>query len=148
MTDDTDVAAPFDVALLLDELETAEMTVINPKTGEPVVGSDGKPWQIVFAGPKHKSTREWESRDRVATMRASRQRGLKGAEERLERAEEIDADQLCARCLGWSPVMMGGADFPCTEANKRKVFGTQHMRSQAFRFLGDAASFLPNSPTS
>ena len=148
MTDDTNVAASFDVAQLLDELETASMVVVNPKTGEPVIGSDGEPWQIVFAGPSHKVTREWETKHRIALFRSSRQRGERGAEERLQHADDTDVEQLCARCLGWSPVLANGSDFPCNEINKRRTFATQHMRSQAFRFLGDAASFLPNSPTS
>lgn len=140
-------ATDFDLDDILTERDTGNMVVTNPLTGDPVLGRDNKPWTITFTGPNHKATKDIEREQRLGNFKAARQRGDKGIEERVGKADEYDLETLVKRCVGWSPITRGGDDFPFNEANARAVFGTSHMRAQATKFLNDNAAFLAKSAT-
>jgi len=112
---------------------TAEM-IVRDQAGNTVMGSDGEPWRIVFAGPDHQKASRLSPRQQrrmLARMMAGR-----------DDAMEAQIAPLVKRTLAWSPVELEGKPFPCTPENARRLFSRSvTIRRQAERFLVSEGSF-------
>jgi hypothetical protein len=140
-------AEPFDLDDL-DALDTAEMVVI----------SNGKPtdWVWTFAGPGHPkaiAASNAIARERLrldAAQEQARVNGKKWKAEEETPAEALNrnATYVIDRLIGWSPVKMGGQDFPFTTENARKLLTDPKkgaLALQAMEFLAEANSFTRRS---
>ena len=127
-----------DIGDLLQEEDTAEMTVENPKTGEPIIGADEQPWRITFAGPSHKRTIDLRNRLRREGFKKAR---MGQADDSIP-TDEDERRNLALRCLGWSPIIRNGERFEYSQHNAEELFQTTWLLNQARIFLASDANFL------
>lgn len=129
---------------LCDTLNEAELVVRDPRTDEPVIGSDRKPWTIMLAGPLHEHTKAFEKSRRVEAMKAARGgRGLKGAVD-----EDFQIKEFVARTIGWSPITFKGEPLTFTPEAARDLYErSPAIKGQVAVFLMEAESFLPKPST-
>lgn len=139
----------FDIDALLEEADTAKMVVANPADDrQPVLGADGKPWTITFAGPNHPQTLKVRRAIQIRTFKAERERRSNEAVQKLaDSADERNIGDLVERTLGWSPVIRGGEPFEFSPANAKMVWTSTIMRIQANEFLNEEANFMKASST-
>lgn len=131
----------FDLALLFD-LDEAAMTVFDPNTSKPVLDNDGKPWEIILAGPNHPKTVEL----RNESLRDALNEARKGANESdvVSTAEDRMIAALAKRTLRWGPISYSGAPFPCTPENAARLYkGSRPILRQLDEFVARDANFLP-----
>ena len=143
-------AASFD----LSELDTAD-------EAEMEVYSNGSPtgWRLRFAGPGH--PKSIEQSNRLGRERLKREREQEAAQvngrkwkpepETVDEALERNVQIVIDRLLGWSPIQMGGKDYPYTPENAKALFMDRRKSSlliQALEFLGDERSFGMRSASS
>jgi hypothetical protein len=137
---------------LLDSLDTADLEVCHPATGQPTG------WVITFAGPGHPQTVAFNERQLRKRMREEREkeqaktnnRKWKGEDKSTEdvRAENLAA--LVDRIVGWTPVSINGQDIPFSREMAMQLFGDPRkgwLFSQALDFLVADDSFMPPLPT-
>lgn len=132
----------------LDAIDEAEMVV--------VVGGKPTDWTWYFSGPGHPQT--VAQSNRVARDELSKQRSIEQARAngRKYKSEQQTPDGLLSdnvayvleRLLRWSPVKMGGQDFPFTQDNARALLMDRKkgaLLQQAIDFLLDDNSFTKRS---
>lgn len=120
----------------------------------------GKPtdWTWSFAGPGHEKTvayAEKQARDRLAQDRLKEQaqvngRKWKAPEEDVGEVRSRNVAFILARLVGWSPIVIGGQDFPFSEENARTLLSDpgKPFFQQALDFLLADDSFTPRSAKS
>lgn len=129
----------------LDSSDTAEMTV----------HSDGRPtsWVWTFAGPGHPQAIALSNRLSKARLRresdqeAARVNGRKWQPEQEdpETVAKRNAEYVADRLIGWSPVKLGGEDYPFSRDNAVKLLMDPKkgaLALQALEFLSEQRSFL------
>jgi hypothetical protein len=136
----------------LDELnaaDEAEMVVtVNGHTTD---------WVWTFAGPGHphavaqtnRVVREALHRNRLKEQAQANNRKWKGEEQTPDELRTDNINFVLERLLGWSEVQMGGAPYPFSPENARKILDDRRkgaLLQQAVEFLGDDNSFTPRSP--
>lgn len=137
----------FDVSDL-DSADTAEMPVM----------SKGKPtgWKLIFAGPGHPKTIEQAdslARERLHRERAQEQARVNGKkwtppEESVDALRERNINIVADRLIDWSPVKFGGAVYPFSPENARKLLADPKKGAllvQALEFLSDDQAFTMRS---
>lgn len=144
---DTD-KKPFDLSDL-DAVDEAHMTVLSG--GEPT------DWVWTFAGPGHpqavaqvnRALRERLLREKAKEQAAANGKKWKAPDRTADEAMAEDADYVMERLLGWSPIKMGGEDYPFSQENARKLLMDPRkgaLRRQAVEFLLEDNSFTKRSP--
>ncbi|MGN6538939.1 MAG: branched-chain amino acid ABC transporter [Mesorhizobium sp.] len=134
----------------LDTIDESKMTVV----------ANGKltNWVWTFAGPGHqKSIDQSERLSRERLHRETQQeqarvngRKWKAPDESVDEIRERNVRLVVERLLGWSPVTMGGQDYPFTADNAVKLLMDPRKPSllvQALEFLGDEQAFAKRSVT-
>jgi hypothetical protein len=142
-----EAVAAFDIDDL-DALDTAEMIVL----------SNGRPtdWVWTFAGPGHEKSvaaSNAVARERLrmdAAQEQARVNGKKWKAEEETPAEALNrnAGYVVDRLIGWTPVKLGGQDYPFTPDNARKILTDPKkgaLMLQALEFLAESASFTKRS---
>lgn len=141
-------AVSFDSFDAFASADTANMDVI---VHGKVTG-----WIWTFAGPGHEKTiaqGERMAKQRLHDEAQKEQarvngRKWKARDETPEEKREENINYVIERLIGWSPIQIGGQDFPFTEANARKMLGDRRnpaLLGQAFEFLAADDSFTPRS---
>lgn len=132
----------------LDAADEATMTV--------VANGALTDWSWTFSGPGHPKTVEQSNRLSRERLHEERQKEQARANGRKWKAPEETVDEVRARnvgfvverLIGWSPVKMGGKDYPFTSENARALLLDPRkggLLIQALEFLGEEASFTPRS---
>lgn len=136
----------FDLSSLT-ELDEAEMTVVDPRTGVAVMANDGKPWTIRFAGPGHEATVELRNNQmRKAVERARKQAAGDDLDAAMDTIEEQTINAYAKRTLGWGPIDYEGQPFPFSTENAQKLYaGSRTLLKQIDAFMQEEANFLPDS---
>lgn len=126
----------------LDDLQqddTADMEVINPRTAEPTG------WIITFAGPGHEKAVKLKN----STLRRNLKRARKGNEEATPEDVERDSlDNIVGRIVTWSGATKGGQPLEFSHEVARDLLGNpkyQWLRTACAIFLNDEASFMKGS---
>ena len=124
---------------MLDDMLDAETAELNPmdRDGNPIKGSDGKPWLITLAGPSHPIAFQLDD---------LRQRRVV---QRLAKQHEADVDPveqalqpIIARTIAWTPIELEGKDLPCNSVNARLLYSQSVLlRNQVERFCVRASNF-------
>lgn len=115
-----------------------ELQLVHPQTGAALpgkltlLGADSSAWQ-----------------DRQAELLQARVNRLAKNKKSVASVEELEHDSielLVAVTTGWSGIVLGGAPFPWTPENARKLYaGYPWIREQAFEAVNDRGNFLPRS---
>lgn len=147
MSDKTTAPAAFD----LSDLDASDEAVME-------VYANGKPtgWLWTFAGPGHPKSIEQGNRlakERLRKEAAQEQAVINGKkwkadEETVDEALARNVRIVTDRLLGWSPIQMGGKDYPFTQENANALLMDRRkgqLLIQALEFLGDEKSFTPRS---
>ncbi|MCE7028478.1 hypothetical protein [Jiella avicenniae] len=132
----------------IDAADEAEMRVIA--NGNPTE------WIWRFAGPGHDRTiaqtnrlsRERLHRDREQEQARVNGKKWKAPDESVDEIRERNVKFVTDRLLGWSPVKMGGEDYPFTPENAKKLLLDRRKSAllvQALEFLGEDQSFTKTS---
>lgn len=140
----------FDLSAL-DTADEAEMEVYA--NGHPTG------WKLRFAGPGHPKSIEQSNRLAKERLRREREqeaamvngRKWKPPEETVEEALERNVNLVVDRLLGWSPIQMGGKDYPFSPENARALLMDRRkgqLLIQCLEFLGSENSFTPRSVNS
>jgi len=147
-TDATATAAvdEFDITSA-DYRDEADMTV--------VIGGRLTNWTWRFAGPGHEKTVEYNermARDRLHRSAMQEQAQVNGKkwkapEESVDEVRSRNVEWILSRLLGWSPVKLGGQDYPFSRDNAKALLldPKKPFLAQAVEFLADEASFTPRS---
>lgn len=154
MTKNSAAVAASSDAFEIDSLDdfsaadTADMTVtVNGKLTN---------WVWTFAGPGHPKTVEQTNkaaRERLHEARQQEQARVNGKKVKLpeESVEDVRARNVnfvVDRLIGWSPVRIGGQDYPFTPDNARKLIGDPgriSLLTQALEFISDDQAFTRRS---
>jgi hypothetical protein len=121
--------------------EGVEMPVVNPRTKEPVRGSDGKVITITLLGKNSDVAR---AAMRRISDRAS-ERAMRGIKSTPEDRERDDTEFLASVTRHWTFTEMDGQSFPCTAENATRLWSDprlRHLREQALGFVLDDGNFL------
>lgn len=140
-------SAAFDLSEL-DAVDEATMEVL----------ANGRPtgWIWTFAGPGHPKTIELSNRfarDRLRREKEQEQAQVNGKKWKApeESPDEVltrNVGLVVARLLGWSPIQMGGKDYPFTPENAQAILMDRRKGTllvQAMEFLGEEQSFTKRS---
>lgn len=140
----------FDISHL-DSAEESSMTVM--------VGGQPTDWTWRFAGPSHPKSIAQNarvSREQLAKRRMQEQAQVNGKkwkapEQTTDELLQDNVNFVCERLLGWSPVKMGGQDYPFNEENARALLSDRKkgaLLQQAIEFILDDNSFIQRSDKS
>lgn len=133
----------LDIDALFD-MDVVELTILNPKTGNPILAADDKPWTILLAGPNHAETVRLRNMSIGKAMRRQRLRG--DAELDPNEVTEETLDGLAARTLGWNTPIMGGKPVEFSKDAARKLYkASQYVRARVQEKLNDDAGFTKAS---
>jgi len=127
-------------------VESAEMTLVHPVSGEPLVNDDESEMTITVAGLDSPRYKEVAHRQQDARLQAAQRRqGAPLSAAKIER----DALELLAECvISWRITLGGSANPPCNKDAAVSLFKTYPwVREQVDRFVHDRRSFLGNSST-
>lgn len=128
----------FDLASLdpLIEAQESGMEVEIKGPDGKQLGSNG--WRIRIAGPDSKRFRDASA--------AITQERIDAGNVGDTSADDIrrNAIRILAKCtLSWTPIIMGGTDVPCTEANARAIYEKyQFVRDQLEQKAGNRRVFF------
>lgn len=138
---------PFDIEAL-NSADEAHMTIM----------SNGAPtdWVWTFAGPGHpqalaqsnRVSREQLAKNRLKEQAQANGRKWKAPEQSPDELLEDNVSFVLERLLGWSPVQLGGQDYPFTQDNARKLLMDRRkgaLLQQAIEFILDDNSFTQRS---
>lgn len=148
MTKATENAVPNFSFSDFEDADTATMTVS--------IHGRRTNWVWTFAGPGHPKTIEQTNRlakDRLHEDRLNEQRRLNGKkvvlpEESVDEVRAANVQQIVDRLLGWSPVVIDGADYAFSPENAFKLLIDRkraQLLVQAMEFLAAENSFTPRS---
>lgn len=106
-------------------------------------GPDGKQlgpngWRIRIAGPDSKRFRDASAA--ITQERIDSENAIELTAEDIQK----NAVRILAKCtLGWTPIIMGGKEIECTEANARKIYEKySFVREQLERKAGNRRAFF------
>lgn len=126
------------------DADEIDLVMTNPRTGDPVIASDEKPWTIKLAGPNHPESVKLRNAAIGKTLKRNRTRG--NVEQSPDEVVNQSIDHLVARTLGWNAPLMGGQPVPFSKEAARKIYTTmQAFRNQVQERLVDDAGFLKSS---
>ncbi len=136
----------------LDALDTAELEIRHPATGEPIG------WRITFAGPGHPQTIAFNNRVHVRRQREALEkeraqingRKWKGEEKSLDAIRAENLAWVVDRIVDWTPLKVNGKDVPFSCESAMRVFGDprkEKLLLQCIEFLADEQTFFRRSAT-
>ena len=116
--------ASFDLSSL-DALDTADLDVRHPGTGEPTG------WVITFAGPGHPQAVAFNERALRKRLRDEREKEQARINGRKWKGEERSVDDVRAenlafivdRIVSWTPVRINGEDIPFSRETAMQLLG-------------------------
>jgi hypothetical protein len=117
------------------------MTIINPKTGGPVLDSDGNPVTITLRG---RNSQEHKNVFRVIQDRRL-DRAARGVRLTEDEQRQEEAEFLTALTVDWTFTELDGQPFPPTAENFRKFWIDERFTwilEQATRFAANDGNFL------
>lgn len=132
--------AILDVASLADE--GVDMPVPHPKTGAPMLDSDGKPVTLRVHGQHSQVVRDARRKIQQRRIDASKRGQTDFTPEDRERD---DLDVLVAAISGWSFDTLDGQPFPHSETNVRKLLGDRRFgntKSAVGDYLNQDGNFM------
>lgn len=133
----------FDIDELLDTDEI-ELTITNPKNGDPVIAADDQPWKIRLAGPNHAES--IKLRNSAIGKQMKRERTRAGADLDPSEITEESLESMVKRTLGWNAPIMGGQPYEFSPDNARKLYrSSQFVRLQVQKRFSDEAGFTKGS---
>lgn len=126
----------------------ARMDIYHPKTGQPLVTTEGAPCWVDLLSIDSEAAQKFE--------RELNNRRLSLRVRTAVKAEDMEAEQverLAVVTAGWCLAGLDGAPVAvdCNRANAKELYGEPAMRwlrEQVERFLGDRANFTPDSAKS
>ena len=138
-------------------MDLSELDSADESTMTVMAGGKSTDWQWTFAGPGHPNavaqsnrvSREALQRQRLFQQAQANTKKYKAPEQTPDELLEDNVAFVLERLLGWSPITMGGEDFPFTQENARKILMDRRkgaLLQQAIEFLLDDNSFTPRSP--
>lgn len=150
MTNKSAVSPAFD----LSDLDASDEATMEVYANGKLTG-----WLWTFAGPGHPKSIEQSNRMAKERLRKEREieqaqingRKYKAAEETVDEALERNVSIVTDRLLGWSPIQMGGKEYPFTPESAKALLMDRRkgqLLIQALEFLGDERSFTPRSASS
>lgn len=120
------------------------MPILHPRSGAPMLGSDGLPVTITLLGPNcatfKKVQRELQTRRTDAAAR-----GIKLTDQDLDRER---FDMLVAVTTGWTFDTFDGKPFPFTPDNLRAFWSDKRhewVQFQAWAWCQQDGNYLPSS---
>lgn len=125
----------FDLAAFKnDQLDTAEITITHPGTGEPTN------IRIKVAAPDSAHYKKVSMRVQNEQLQfAMKNRGKTTAERLAQNSLEI----LVGATVAWGGIAENGTPLPCTPENVRRVYTDfAFIRDQVDEFLGDRRNFF------
>lgn len=125
--------------------ETAEMTLVHPVSGEPLLNDDESEMVITVAGLDSPRYKEVSHRQQDARLQAAQRRqGAPLSASKIER----DALELLAECVISWRITIESSNPPCNKEAAISLFKAYPwVREQVDRFVHDRRSFLGNSST-
>jgi hypothetical protein len=121
----------------------AQMTIVDPVTGAPVMDEKGKPVTITLLGRLADKVQQVVRGQINRRLASASRNGSKPST--IEEAESNQLEQLVAATVAWSFDKMDGKPFPCTEDSARIFWANkafEPIRRQALTFLEDDANFM------
>lgn len=130
--------------------DTADMTV--------TVSGKLTTWVWTFAGPGHPKSVEQSNRlsrerlhdDRLKESARVNGKKWKPTEQSVDETREKNIAYVIERLVGWSPVKIGGADYPFNAENARQLLidpSRIGLLTQALEFISDDNAFTQRSAT-
>lgn len=136
----------FDISAMAAD-ETFDVEILNPKTGEPLIGDEGKPCTVTVYGPGSKPFAAAKSAQSNRNIRRIRAKGGKADTTPEEDAAAV-ASFLTAITVGFNHFTYGGADgqdmFRACYLDAKMGWLTDQVNSGA----GDWGNFSKAAPTS
>lgn len=131
-----------------DSIDEAQMTVMS--------GGERTDWYWTFAGPGHPNAVAQSnrvSRESLAKARAKEQaqtnnKKWKAPDQSPDELLEDNVGFVLERLLSWSPIDLGGAPYPFSHENARKLLMDRRkgaLLQQAIEFILDENSFTKRS---
>lgn len=137
----TKSANAFDLDALT-ELDEATLTVIHPKTGDPIIAADGQPWTIRLAGNDHPVTKKLRNTSIGKAFKAMRRAGSDDAPD-AEQMVKDNIEALAARTLGWNTPILGEQEVAFSKEAAIDLYTRLPvLRNQVDAFLRSETSFL------
>ncbi|MFY8142512.1 MAG: hypothetical protein ACOVMT_01350 [Caulobacter sp.] len=138
-------ATSFDISSLLYE-NTATFAVKDP-AGRPTT------WMVTIAGPSHPVSAEIS---RKVTARRDKHERDKIYAERRKQVFQADPEEenefwqgvFASRVIDWTPVKIGGEDFPPTAENKLRIFAEPRFSFVSQQIMDEAnvlENFMPKT---
>jgi hypothetical protein len=151
MTDATKPNGALDLADC-EALDTAELDVRHPATGEPTG------WRITFAGPGHPQVVALSDRDARKRLREEREKEQARVNNRKWKAEDRSPEEVRAenvgyvvdRIVAWTPVRINGEDVPFSRDAAMRLFTDPRkgwLLNQAADFVLAEQTFFKRSAT-
>lgn len=123
--------------------EGAVLELSNPKTGDPLVNSDGSPVTVTLTGVDGLKYREFQ---RKIQNRRMKQIGRTGKAKLDFDAVEMEKEalELLANCtLGWSGIEWKGSALQFSVENAMMLYGElPWLKDQVDLFIGDRQNFF------
>ena len=122
--------------------EGSVLTLLDPRTDEPLVNPDGSSVMITLSGMDGQRYRDHQRR-----IQNRRLKGLGRGKSKIDLdAEEMEKEalELLAACtIGWSGIDgKDGNPLPFTTANAELLYGESWIRIQVDQFIGDRQNFF------
>jgi hypothetical protein len=116
------------------------MAFLDPSTGEPHRDEKGVPQGVVLRSRLSRPGQQFQRQQADKRLEMAR----RGQETSVESLEAETTELLVACTVSWTFSHLGGAEFPCNEANARKFWADARFRSHRERangWIGNEANF-------
>lgn len=135
---------PFDIAQLdtrTRAISGVDMPIVHPRSGAPILRSDGSPVTIRFLGPAS-DARKAISKEVTKRRLDMEARGIQYSDDDWTR----DSQEILSNVtIGWTIEMFDGQAFPYSPDNARRLWADQRwlwLRQTAMTFINQEANFL------
>jgi hypothetical protein len=126
------------------------MTLEHPQTFLPLIGTGGKPMQVMLLGSDTEAVRAVEKKIANDMLeRASRSRGGRFKMD-SDTSDRYARQRFLARIAGWANLVVAGKPFDFSEDNKVRLYDDLKfgpIRRQIEAFMADEGNFLATSET-
>lgn len=123
--------------------EGAVLTVLDPRTDEPLVNSDGSSVTLTLSGMDGARYREHQRKIQNRRLKNLGRGGKAKLDLDAEELEKESLELLAACTLGWEGIEWKGAPLPFTQANAEMLYTElSWLRVQVDQFIGDRQNFF------
>jgi hypothetical protein len=135
----------FDISAAVEVSDTFDVELIDPKTGDAILGDGGKPCTITVYGPAAREFASAKARNNLRIVEQLKRRGKQEADPDEETAATASFLAACTKSFnnfGYQGMESGEAAFRAFYADRRMGFHTDRVN----REMGDWANFTAGSP--